>query len=134
LNGSPYIAEIPFEDGPMPGKAFCLTTLSILLLTAAWQPVQAASFDCTKAEAPDEEAVCADHHLNGEDAEMSVLYTQLKPLLGMGSHGDLDEAQVAWLKRRAGCGDDRICLSKAYADRILQLRGGFEALAKRSPS
>jgi uncharacterized protein len=126
--------EIPFEDGPMPGKAFCLTALSILLLTAAWQPVRAASFDCTKAEAADEEAVCADRHLNGEDAEMSVLYTQLKPLLGMGSRGSLDEAQVTWLKRRAGCGDSRVCLSKAYSDRILQLRGGFEALAKRSPS
>ena len=88
----------------MPGKAFCLTALSILLLTAAWQPVQAASFDCSKAEAADEEAVCASRHLNDEDAEMSVLYTQLKPLLGMGSRGDLDEAQVAWLKRRAGCG------------------------------
>jgi uncharacterized protein len=64
---------------------------------------------------------------------MAVLYTQLNPLLGMGACGDLDEAQVAWLKRRAACEDDRACLSKAYQDRLLQLRRGFEALAKSGP-
>jgi uncharacterized protein len=46
----------------------------------------------------------------------------------------MEDAQVAWLKRREGCGSDRTCLSKAYEDRLLQLRGGFEALAKRGPS
>ena len=64
---------------------------------------------------------------------MSVLYTQLKPLLGMGARGDMEDEQVAWLKRRAACGDDGTCLSKAYEDRVLQLRRGFEALAKRGP-
>jgi uncharacterized protein len=117
----------------MIGKALCLAAISTLLLPAAGQPARAASFDCAQAAAPDEKAVCADRQLNDADVEMSVLYTQLKPLLGMGARGDLDEAQVAWLKRRAGCGDDRACLSKAYQDRLLQLRGGFEALAKRGP-
>ena len=110
-----------------------LAALSVLLLTAVGQPGSAASFDCTKAETADEKAVCADRALNDDDVEMAVLYSQLKPLLGMGAHGDLDDEQVAWLKRRAGCGDDRTCLSKAYQDRVRQLRGGFEALAKRSP-
>jgi uncharacterized protein len=116
----------------MNGKAFCLAVLSILL-TSVRQPVQAASFDCAKAETADEKTVCADRALNDLDFEMSVLYTQLKPLLGMGARGDMEDAQVAWLKRREGCGSDRTCLSKAYEDRLLQLRGGFEALAKRGP-
>ncbi len=110
-----------------------LAAVSILLMLAVGQPGWAASFNCTKAETADEKAVCADRALNDEYVEMSVLYSQLKPLLGMGARGDLDDEQVSWLKRRAGCGDDQACLSKAYQERIRQLRGGFEALAKRNP-
>src|SRR5215217_8941772 len=116
----------------MNGKAFCLALLSILLATAR-QPVQAASFDCAKAETADEKIVCADRQLNDRDVEMSVLYIQLKPLLGMGARGDMEDEQAAWLKRRAACGADRACLSTAYQERVQQLRGGFEALVKRGP-
>jgi uncharacterized protein len=123
-----------FEDDPMIRNALCLKGLVALLTIAAWQPAGAASFDCSKAEAADEKAVCADRQLNDEDVEMAVLYTQLKPLLGMGARGDMEDEQAAWLKRRAACGADRACLSNAYQERIQQLRGGFEALAKRGPS
>ena len=116
----------------MKGKSFCLAILSFVLMTGL-QPAEAASFDCAKAETRDEKAVCADRALNDQDVEMSVLYTQLKPLLGMGARGDMEDAQVAWLKRRAACSGDRACLGKAYEDRLLQLRGGFDALAKRGP-
>ena len=64
---------------------------------------------------------------------MAVLYTQLKPLLGMGARGDMEDEQAAWLKQRAACGADRACLGKTYHDRIQQLKRGFEALAKRGP-
>ena len=114
-------------------NALSLAALLVLLLTAAEQPGWAASFDCAKAETADEKAVCADRALNDEDVEMAVLYSQLKPLLGMGARSDLDDEQVAWLKRRAGCGEDRACLRQAYQERVRQLRGGFEAFAKRSP-
>lgn len=116
----------------MKGIAFCLAVLSILPTTAR-QPAQAASFDCSKAQTADEKTICVDQALNDQDVEMSALYTQLKPLLGMGARGDMEDAQVAWLKRREACGDNHACLSKAYEDRLLQLRGGFEALAKRGP-
>ncbi|KLK89874.1 hypothetical protein AA309_28870 [Microvirga vignae] len=117
----------------MTRNALALAALSILVLAAAGQPGWAASFDCAKAETADEKAICADRQLNDEDVEMSVLYTQLKPLLGMGARGDMEDEQVTWLKRRATCGDDRTCLSKAYQDRLGQLRSGFEALAKKGP-
>jgi uncharacterized protein len=77
--------------------------------------------------------VCADRQLNDEDVEMAILYTQLKPLLGMGARGDMEDKQAAWLKQRVACEADRACLSKAYQERVQQLRGGFEALAKRGP-
>jgi uncharacterized protein len=121
------------EDDPMIRNALCLTGLVALLTTAAWQPAGAASFDCAKAEAADEKAICADRQLNDEDVEMAVLYTQLKPLLGMGARGDMEDEQAAWLKRRAACGADRACLGKTYYDRIQQLKRGFEALAKGGP-
>jgi uncharacterized protein len=113
--------------------ALRLSGLVALLMTAAWRPAGAASFDCSKAAADDEKAVCADRQLNDEDVEMAVLYTRLKPLLGMGARGDMEDEQAAWLKRRAACGGDRACLGKAYEERIQQLRGGFEALTKRGP-
>ncbi len=102
-------------------------------MNAPWQPATAASFDCSKAEAADERAVCADRQLNDEDVEMAVLYTQLKPLLGMGARGDMEDEQAAWLEQRAACGADRACLGKAYQERIQQLKGGSEALSKRGP-
>ncbi len=115
-------------------KALWLTGLSVLMLAGAWQPTQGASFDCSKAETMDEKAICGDRQLNDADVEMSVLYTQLKPLLGMGARGDLEDEQAAWLKRRASCGGDRACLGKAYGDRVRQLSRGFEVLSKRGPS
>jgi uncharacterized protein len=114
-------------------NSLCLAGIAALMLTSVWQPAGAASFDCAKAESADEKATCADRQLNDADVEMSVLYTQLKPLLGMGARGDLEDEQAAWLKRRAGCSADRACLVRAYVERVQQLRRGFEALAKRGP-
>lgn len=114
-------------------KARYALLLALLMLPALDHPAQAASFDCGKAEAPDERVICGDRELDDQDVELSVLYTQLKPLLAMGARGELEDGQVAWLKRRRACGDDRACLAKAYADRLLQLRGVFEELAKRGP-
>ena len=117
----------------MTRTALWLPILTILMLSVVGQPAQSASFNCAKAEAADEKAICADRALNDEDVEMAVLYTQLKPLLAMSARGSLEEAQVAWLKRREACGGEHACLSKAYVDRLLQLRGAFEEIAKRGP-
>jgi len=117
----------------MIGNALHLTGLAALLMSAAWQPAPAASFDCSKAEAADEKALCADRQQNDQDVEMAVLYMQLKPLLGMGAHGAMEDEQAAWLKQRAACGADRASSSNAYQERIQRLGGGFEALAKRGP-
>ncbi len=114
-------------------KAVCIPAFAALLLALAGLPVQAASFNCEKAEAADEKAICADRELNDEDVAMSVLYTQLKSLLAMGARGNLEDAQVTWLKRRQACGSERSCLSKAYADRLFQLRAAFDGIAKRGP-
>jgi uncharacterized protein len=116
----------------MSTKGAC-AALAALMFGTASPSAQAASFNCDKAETTDEKAICADRELDDQDVELSVLYTQLKLLLAMGARGDLEDEQVAWLKRRQACGSDRACLSKAYADRLLQLRTAFDELAKRGP-
>lgn len=47
--------------------------------------VNAASFDCQKAQAADEKAICAHLTLNDKDVEMHTKYQFLKGLFAMGS-------------------------------------------------
>jgi uncharacterized protein len=42
----------------------------------------------------------------------------------------MEDEQAAWLKRRAACGTDRACLSKAYWDRVQELRHRLTAPRK----
>ncbi|VEA35908.1 putative secreted protein [Salmonella enterica subsp. enterica] len=49
--------------------------------------VNAASFDCQKAQAADEKAICAHLTLNDKDVEMHTKYQFLKGLFAMGSRG-----------------------------------------------
>jgi uncharacterized protein len=107
--------------------------LAALLLASTSQPADAASFDCAKAKSPDEKVICTDQEMNDQDVEMSVTYNLLKRLVTMGARGEIEASQMAWLKRRGACGADRACLSKAYADRLLQLRTSFEELVQRGP-
>ncbi|MET0743202.1 MAG: lysozyme inhibitor LprI family protein [Microvirga sp.] len=110
-----------------------LPALAALLSLSFAGPALAASYDCSEAKAPDEKAVCADREMDDQDVEMAVLYTRLKSLLPMGQRGDIETAQTTWLKRRTACEADKACLSKAYADRLFQLRAAFDALAARGP-
>jgi uncharacterized protein len=112
---------------PLPSA---VTVICLVLLAS---PGNAASFDCAKAASADEKAVCSDREMDDQDVEMSVLYNRLKQLVAMGARGELETSQTAWLKRREACGSDRACLSKAYADRLFQLRMSFDELAKRGP-
>lgn len=91
--------------------------------TALASPVEAASFDCTKAKAPDEIAVCANPDLSALDSEMGGLwfaYSQLPFLMGM-SGNRRDEAH-AFLQARAACGANVACLTTAYQQRIATLK------------
>lgn len=75
--------------------------------------VNAASFDCQKAQAADEKAICAHLTLNDKDVEMHTKYQFLKGLFAMGSRGALQDAQQSWLKQRQQCKADVTCLTKA---------------------
>lgn len=94
---------------------------------------EAASFDCGKAETPDEKVICEDRSLNDLDVETAVRFEILKELLPMGNRAKLLEDQEVWLKERHTCQADLSCLRSAYTTRLKILRGVFSEFAKQGP-
>lgn len=93
----------------------------------------AASFDCGRARLPDEKAICASRQLSEMDVEMSVRYQMLTGLVAMGTRGDMQDEQQAWLQSRKACGGNRSCLLDAYRRRIGALKDEYAHLASRGP-
>jgi uncharacterized protein len=92
-------------------------------LAALASPAAAASFDCSKARAPDEIAICANPGVSALDSEMGGLwfaYSQIPFLMGM--NGNRQDEAHAFLETRAACGADVSCLKGAYAERIATLK------------
>lgn len=86
-------------------------------------PAAAASFDCSKAKAPDEIAICANPDISALDSEMGGLwfaYSQIPFLMGMSGNRQ-DEAR-AFLQTRSACGANVSCLKGAYTQRIATLK------------
>ena len=104
--------------------------LTAALLTIA-APASAASFDCHKAAAPDERAICADRALNDQDVRMATLIGMLNQLQAMGGQGVLRDEQRAWLAQRRLCGANYRCLAAAYGKRVNDLQASFSAFAQR---
>ncbi len=104
---------------------------ALVLLCAT--PVAAASFDCAKARAPDEKAVCSTRALNDADVKVATLYDVDGHLMAMGARGDMQDAQRTWLHQRQACKGDVKCLAKAYKDRLADLQAAFDGIASRGP-
>jgi uncharacterized protein len=104
----------------LPFGAACLMSVALAA------PAGAASFNCSKAETPDEIAICAHPDLSALDSEMGGLwfaYSQIPFLMGMSGQRQ-DEAR-AFLQSRASCGADVACLTTAYRQRIDALKAGL---------
>lgn len=86
----------------------------------------AASFDCNKARAPDEKAICADLGLNDQDVRMSQLYGIVRKVVPMGARAAIMDDQGAWLRNRRTCGANRACIARSYSRRIEQLNAVLE--------
>jgi uncharacterized protein len=113
-----------------------LTALALtfaLPVVAAPAPSWAASFDCNRARAPDEKAVCANTGLNDKDVKMSVLYEINRRTLAMGGRGALIDAQQQWLRDRRGCGANRACLNRVYDRRLGELERSMERIYRNGP-
>ena len=112
-----------------------LTALALSLAVPVAAPTVswAASFDCNRARAPDEKAVCANLPLNDKDVRMAVLYDVNKRTLAMGGRGALMDAQQQWLRDRRSCGANRACLNRAYDRRLAELERGLERIYRNGP-
>jgi uncharacterized protein len=81
---------------------------AILLLAGN---AHAASFNCAKAELPDEKAICKSRVLSELDVRMAALYgARMKIPMLMGSRGAAQDEQHAFLAQRASCGVDGACI------------------------
>lgn len=91
-------------------------------------PAAAASFDCTAARSPDEQAVCASPELSLLDTEMGALWFAYSrvPML-MGASGARRDDAAAFLSRRSACGSDAACLAPLYRSRIAALQSALAA-------
>ncbi|MDF2115728.1 hypothetical protein PY365_09115 [Roseiarcaceae bacterium H3SJ34-1] len=84
---------------------------------------RAAGFDCAKARASDEIAICGNSGLSELDTEMSALwYSYSRVPMAMGSNGSRRDEAEAFLTARGACGADVACLRPLYQARIRALK------------
>jgi uncharacterized protein len=113
----------------MPASPFFRLVLPLAFAATLGSGVaEAASFNCAKASAPDEYAICANPSLSNMDVEMATLYrVRMQVPMLMGAKGAAQDEQRAWLARRTACGSSVACLGAAYQTRINQLNGDISA-------
>src|SRR5579863_2710101 len=90
----------------------------LAFLTIAFVPsAQAASFDCAKARAPEEVAVCADPQLSELDGLLGTAFNEAKKFSKADPQDSRKVMAVAtvFLKQRHACGARRPCLVASYA-------------------
>ena len=103
-----------------------LITLSFLLAsTAAF--AASPSFDCTKAKAPDEIAICGDEQLSQLDRLAALGYDEARRASGRSS---VRSAAREGLAARRACGGDKDCILQAQVATIqrFQMLGANVAL------
>lgn len=87
-------------------------------------PASAASFDCSKAGAPYERAICADSRLSSADEDLARLYRQVMARPDMaGAAGErMKNQQRAWITQTRDCDAVSACLEPLYRARIKALQ------------
>ena len=97
----------------------------LLALAGAAGAAGAAGFDCAKARAEDERAICADPELSKLDDEMSAAYKKLWDryikLEPPAVQSAFRANQKEWIGQRARCGATANCLRDSYKTRIAWL-------------
>lgn len=97
-----------------------LAALLCLGSMAATSPAQAASFDCAKAAAPTEKAICQDPSVSKLDEQVAAAFKSAQALWPTGNWSVfLRNEQRQWLKDRNGiCKADVACLKQDYERRL----------------
>jgi uncharacterized protein len=105
--------------------------LSVLVYAAL--QAHAASFDCAKANTPQEKAICASPSLSATDGKMAAAYQALLKQLPTEFREDVRENQRDWLHRLPHvCNEEttrstiEYCLGQEYSMRISTLNGSLK--------
>jgi uncharacterized protein len=101
---------------PTLGERMRLAFLTIVCLTAA-SSAEAASFDCAKAVAVEEHAVCADPRLSALDSTLGQAFAEAKKFAASDRQDMARLMAVAriFLAQRHACGARQSCLIASYA-------------------
>jgi uncharacterized protein len=104
-------------------------------------PSVAASFDCAKASAPLDHAICGNPGLSKLDEQMAFDIQRNTLIFGDGTReggpvlADLAAAQLRWIDERNKCGAKVDCLTRAYEEQLAVLefraRPGKESWADK---
>lgn len=105
----------------------------LLALTLSAGGASAASFNCKAAKASDEKAICDSMALSDLDVKMATLFDVATHLVAMGQRGALQDDQVEFLKARAACKFNKVCLTSAYQARITALEAVLQSIYARGP-
>lgn len=120
----------------MPNRIFSLTVAGLLSPLLAG-PIQAASFDCTKAAAGSIEAlVCKTPALSAQDDQLAKVYKQAQAKAKNEKPPTLKAEQRGWLKGRDECwkaDDKNECVADQYQRRIAELQARYQLVAGKGP-
>ena len=112
-------------------SAWASAASSLAALAVFAGAAQAAGFDCRKARAEDEVAICRDAELSKLDDEMTAAFKKLfdtrvryEP---MSVQVALRDNQKVWLRQRERCGATVDCLRERYRERTAWLSHPLQA-------
>lgn len=112
------------------GRSLLLAALMGVPVAHASAARVGPSFDCARAKAASERAICASTVLPALDLRVARAYAEARQVLGgeLGTwvEGRLRADQRSWLRRRDRCGADVACLTR-------ELRSRAEVLSFRAP-
>lgn len=87
------------------------------------KPAISASFECSKAVAVDERAICADSALSRGDDLVAATFIRAAEVLGKKAARAISKPLIA---ERRKCLDDRLCISLAQTKTVAALRSAIE--------
>lgn len=102
-----------------PLQLFTVTALAVFAVPAS---ARGPSFNCAKASAADEKAICRSSRLSALDDLLGREYRTVLGCLMMGSRDAERDYQNEWLQRRAACGGNTACIGRLYRKRLAELK------------
>jgi len=113
--------------------AAVFASVAAIVASPAGSLAAAASFDCSRSLAADEEAICRTETLSNADVRMVTLYETVLKLVPMGVRSDLEEQQHEFARARTVCGAEVSCIAGLYQQRIAGLEKIIDDIAARGP-